>query len=138
MRVVLVLLVAALTACAGPATRGTGEAASCAAPQVSIAPGDVAPGDSFVVTGRLLFDSCQDTVANGSVPPPPEPLADLTVLLVQGAEHWALADGLAAAPDGTLHVIVTVPDDARLADGAAQIAVGGVGAPVVIARPTSP
>jgi hypothetical protein len=30
---------------------------------------------------------------------------------------------------------VTIPDDARIADGAAQIAVGGVGAPVVIARP---
>jgi hypothetical protein len=29
---------------------------------------------------------------------------------------------------------VTIPDDARLADGPAQVAVGGVAAPVVIAR----
>ena len=134
MRVALVLLVVALSACAGPATRGTGEAASCAAPLVSVAPGDVVPGKPFDVTGTLLFDSCQDTVANGSVRPPPEPLAGLTVLLIQGAEHWALAGGLVAAPDGTLHVSVTVPDDARLVDGPAQIAVGGVGTPVVIAR----
>jgi hypothetical protein len=134
MRVALVLLVLALSACAEPATRGTGEAASCAAPRVSVAPGDVVPGTPFDVTGTLLFDSCQDTVANGSVPPPPEPLSGLTVLLVQGAEHWTLADGLTAEPDGTLDVSVTVPDDARLAAGPAQIAVGGFTAPVVISR----
>lgn len=135
MRIALVLLVVALSACAGPATRGTGEAASCAAPRVSVAPGDIVPGNPLDVTGALLFDSCQDTVANGSVPPPPEPLAGLIVLLVQGTEHWTLADGLVAEPDGTLHVSVTVPDDARLADGAAQIAVAGVGTPVVVVRP---
>jgi hypothetical protein len=135
MRIALVLLVATLSACAGPGTHGTGEAASCAAPRVNVAPGDVVPGDPFDVTGTLLYDSCQDTVATGSVRPTPQPLTGLTVLLVQGAEHWTLADGLAAQQDGTLHVTVTVPDDARLADGAAQIAVGGVGAPVVVVRP---
>jgi hypothetical protein len=129
------MLVAALSACAGPATHGTGEAASCAAPRVSVEPGDVVPGNPFEVTGTLLFDSCQDTVANGSDPPPPAPLSGLTVLLVQGAEHWTLADDLAATPDGTLHVSVTIPDDARLADGAAQITVAGVGAPVLVTRP---
>jgi hypothetical protein len=134
MRIALVLLVAALSACAGPATRGTGAAASCAAPRISVVAGEVAPGDPFDVTGSLLLDSCQDTVANGSFPPPPEPLTGLTVVLVQGAEHWTLAHGLAAQPDGTLHVTVSIPDDARLADGAARIAVGGVAAPVVIAR----
>jgi hypothetical protein len=134
MRVVLVLLVVALSACSGPAPRDTGEAASCAAPRVSVAPGEVVPSGSLDVTGSLFFDSCQDTAANGSVPPPPEPLAGLTVLLVQGAEDWTLADNLGAEPDGTLHVRVTIPDDARLADGPAQIAVGGVGASVVISR----
>ena len=94
------LLVAALPACAGPATRGTGEPASCAAPRISVVPGDVIPGDRFDVTGSLFFDSCQDTAANGSVPPSPEPLSGLSVLLVQGAEHWTLADGLPQSPTG--------------------------------------
>ncbi|HEX4698329.1 MAG TPA: hypothetical protein VH857_03085 [Actinomycetes bacterium] len=103
-------------------------------PRVSVPPGGVVPGTPFDVAGTQLFDPCQHTVANGSFPPPPEPLTGLTVLLVQGFRHWTLATDVAAEPDGTLHVSVTVPDDARLGDGAAQIAVGGAGAPVVIAR----
>ena len=134
MRIALVLLVVALSACAGPAARVTGEAASCAAPRVSVVPGDVVPGDPVDITGTLLFDSCQDNVANGSPPPAPEPLTGLTVLLVQGFRHWTLATDVTSRPDGTLRLRVTVPEDVRLLDGPAQIAVAGVGAPVVIAR----
>jgi hypothetical protein len=136
MRLALVLLVAALSACAGPATQATGEAASCAAPQLTVQPASVAPGDPLDVSATLLFDSCQDTVANGSSPPTPAPLSDLAVVLVQGTEHWTLADGLTARDDGTLHLRVTVPNDVHLAKGTALLGVSGVirPVPVVIAR----
>ena len=143
MRVVLVVVLLAATACAGPATREDARvatpraevAASCVGKQLHVRPVEVAPGAALVVEGRELVTTCADMVVNGELLATPEPLAGLTVLLVQGAQHWTLADDLAAEPDGTLHVTVTIPDDARLGDGAAQIAVGGVGAPVVVARP---
>jgi hypothetical protein len=143
MRIALVVVLLAATACAGPAAREdapvatprAAAAASCVGKQLHVRPVKVAPGAALLVVGSGLVPTCADMVVNGAFPETPQPLTGLTVLLVQGAEHWTLADGLGAQPDGTLDVTVTIPDDARIADGAAQIAVGGVGAPVVIARP---
>ena len=142
MRVAVVLLVVSLSACAAPAkhddapaaTPRAAVAASCIGPQLQVRPVDFAPGATPEVAGSELFMSCADTIVNGEFPATADPRTGLTVLLVQGIRHWTLATDLAARPDGTLRLQVTVPEDVRLLDGSAQVAVAGVGSQVVIVR----
>ncbi len=124
-----VLLVAG---CGGPTVAGgRHSSASCVAPQLTVTPMTVAPGDPLLVRGEYFFDTCQDTVANGVTSPPPRPLTDLTVLLRQGDRSWTLAEQVdAGGPSWTFDRTAAVPIDVSAGD--AVVLVAGYGQPVPV------
>jgi hypothetical protein len=139
--VAVALLVATAPFPGGPAS------ASCAGPSIDVERGTaLAPGGALRVEGRHFVDGCQDT---GTCPafgcgaceyddPPPEPMEDLSLRLVQGDRSWVLgtADAGTAADGEQGQVIwsVELPEDVR--PGPARLlAEGAMGARVRIVRP---
>jgi len=116
-----------LTGCGGTTAVGdTRSSASCVAPQLTVTPMTVMVGDPLRVRGEYFFDTCHDTVANGMTPPPPQPRADLTVLLRQGDRSWTLAEGVdASGSSWSFDRTTTVSTD--VSAGAAVVLVAGYG-----------
>jgi hypothetical protein len=106
----------------------SGAQASCAGPDVRVAPATVAPGDDIRVQARFLFSDCYDTGQTGT----PPPSQDVRVAFRAGDRTSPLAT-LDAEPDGTIDTTIQVPDDAL--PGPAQIAVDFATAEVRVEPP---
>ena len=121
------LLVAALLAVSVGPLPGSPATASCAGPWLETEGLTLRAGDVVTVGGRGFDDGCQDSMGCSETfgcsscsydDPPPEPLRDLTVRLVQGGRSWELGTADADS-DGRVTWSFTVP--AGVERGAARL-----------------
>jgi hypothetical protein len=120
-----VAAVAVLLVAAGCASGNTGVAAGCGGPEVRLAPTTAAPGDDVRLRARFLWSDCYDTGQRGT----PPPLRGVPVTFQADGRTVRLAT-VDAEPDGSLDMVVRVPEDA--APGDARILVGSAAADITV------
>ena len=114
--VALVSLASAMGPTAGLLHPGTAFAI-CAAPTLSVAPDEAAPGSSVSVQGSGFMSECRDMLvctppADCSPEGPAPPEANVAIAFVQSDRTWELAV-VNASSDYTFDVTVTIPEDAE-------------------------
>lgn len=115
-----------LSGCGGTPTAHGG----CTGPQITLSPGQVAPGGELRVQARFVWADCYDTGQPGT--PPPQRGVAIVLEPDGGPAPIRLAE-IDADPDGRIDVTVRVPDDAPA--GPASLRVGQGSTAVVVTGP---
>lgn len=143
MRPTRLLVVAGVLAALAPFPSGPASA-SCAAPSLDVARGAVlGTGATLEVEGRGFVDGCRDAMSCPAYgcdectydDPPPAPLVDVALTLVQDGRRWELGTADAGTAEegraGQVSWSVTLPRAVRTGP-ARLVADGTTGVPVVL------